>query len=175
MVIYDDLQSVPYEVVRKGGTVYVYNVPPEMAQVGLGMGAYRDTGELLLALDQDGNEVLIPAILVTLAPFIWFVIKAVVVVVFVVAITTAVGGLVYAVKAVPEGEVKAVLEDGTRVWQSSDGSTWLLHPDGTPEKIGGSTYEKMSTLIIVIVVAIVSVVLIWRFAKGKKKPPPEKE
>lgn len=176
MVVYDNVQAIPWETLRNGGRFQVWNVPAEMSQVGLGMGAHIDAGKYLLAVDGNGNEVLIPEILITLAPFIWFTIQAIIVVVVVVSITTAVGGLIYSVRSVPEGEVKSILEDGTRVWQSSDGSTWLLHPDGSFDQIGGSTFEKLTTVLIVVVVVIVSVALVWRFViKKPPKPPPKKE
>ena len=181
---YVNLTDIPYSELAKGGTFQVQNVPPEIGAVGYGMCAVpsgQDGYSQASAMpgvfrSSDIEAPQNPALLYLVVPYIGLIIKTVCVVVIIVAVTQ----FVYTLKAVPQGEVIEELDNGSKVYQSSDGSTWLLNPDGTSEQIGDPTatdVEKTITtlaiVIVIIVIAIASLTFITKRMKAESKAEPD--
>lgn len=157
------IENIPYEVLRQGGEFQVKTLPENMKQIGLGVGVIGGGSSKAAP-----NDAEIEALPVWLIYFAYMIIGTI----CTVAVVTSITGLVATVKAIPEGEAKGKLADGTVVWQSADGSNWLLHPDGTTEKIGeppDTTAGAIIAIITVAVVAYVLITLIIPFFKKKAK------
>lgn len=150
-IIYDTIEHIPYDLFKQGGTFKVRFVPAEMNAQNLGMG-YVPLPPL--PAGDPGELPRLPTI-AALAPFAGLIVTTICAIAIAAAITT----VIWTIKAVPEGEVLDVLENGDRVFQSSDGSNWLLHPDGSQTQIGGPTAVNIEALAIVLIIGVIAVII----------------
>lgn len=140
-MVYERIDDIPYSVLRRGGEFEVNILPSEMQQVGLGMVA------------QESDPGRLPIWLIAFAKVALYSVCTVVIV-------RSITGLVATIRAVPEGRIVDTLPDGTRLYESPTGGSYLLHPDGTNDEVSPPPSTIAAAIIGVIVVVVVAVMII---------------
>jgi hypothetical protein len=141
-MIYNSIEEIPYRKLRNGGTF-------EVRTENLPQGIYRKGGAVAVSVSNP-----IPFIIA----FAYILLGTICTVV----IISHLGTLVSRIKAVPEGKVMGETEDGSKIWNSADGSSWILSADGTAKQLGGGVAMDWN-LVIYAVIFFAIIILAWRF------------
>lgn len=161
--VYYKIDDIPYNIIRQGGPFWIHVVPPSMENApGQGMAAVANQTGGTMTYGTDPSQPL--NIFLTL----WFFIRLIIATICVVVVVRAISAGLHLITALPEGEIVDVFEDGTRLYEAPDGSSWLLHPDGSLTPLGGEPpgpLEDIKTIAIVIGVIITIIVVLILVSK----------
>lgn len=158
-MIYDRIEDIPYDVLRRGGRFQVRQLPSEMSSPGKCMGAIPQQGGTTLQSPGDGEDPRFWWWILLLIPWKIILYTFCTVVVFVAA-----GHLVHEIRAPPEGRIVNKFSDGSVLYETPAGGTLLIGAEGDliDETDPPSDFKGILTAATVLIIVAV---LVFVFVK----------